>query len=78
MRLFQLITLTFLINSPVYSFENNKVIEKIGFSCPTGFYSSGGFCKAYKNNTKSVILNRDGKICPSGYFSSAKYYCLSY
>ena len=78
MKLFQLITLTFLIGSPVSSLENNKVIEKIGFSCPTGFYASGGFCKAYKNNKRSVILNRDRKNCPSGYFSSANYYCLSY
>ena len=77
MRLFQLLTLTFLISSPVSSFEN-RVIEKIGFSCPSGFYASGGFCKAYKNNKKRVILNRDRKTCPSGFFSSATYYCLSY
>ena len=68
MRLFQFAALIFIIGSPLNAFENNKIIEKIGFTCPTGFYSSGGFCKAYKSNTRSVILNRDRKNCPSGYF----------
>ena len=78
MRLFKFIGIIFLIGTPLNAFDNNKIIEKIGSTCPTGFYPSGGFCKAYKSNKRSVILNRDRKICPSGYFPSAQYYCVSY
>ena len=56
----------------------NIIIEKYGPNCPSGFYSSGGFCKSHKNNKRNVILNKNKKNCPSGYFSSGIYYCLSY
>ena len=55
-----------------------QIIEKIGNQCPIGFYTSGGFCKSYKNNQRKAILNRHNLQCPAGFFQSGKYYCLSY
>ena len=55
-----------------------QIIQKIGSQCPIGFYTSGGFCKSYKNNKRKAILNKNKGRCPSGFFSSGKYYCLSY
>ena len=58
--------------------EEIQIIEKISDRCPIGFYTSGGFCKSYKNNKRKAILNRSNLQCPSGFFQSAKFYCLSY
>ena len=58
--------------------ETTEIIQKIGSQCPTGFYTSGGFCKSYKNNKRRAIINVNEISCPSGYFSSAKFYCVSY
>ena len=58
--------------------EEIQIIEKIGNQCPIGFYTSGSFCKSYKNNKRKAILNRNNLQCPSGFFQSAKYYCLSH
>tara|TARA_B100000963_G_scaffold337922_1_gene334311 strand:- start:255 stop:506 length:252 start_codon:yes stop_codon:yes gene_type:complete len=57
---------------------HNKIIEKYGPNCPSGFYTSAGFCKSHKGNKRNVILNKNKKNCPTGYFSSGIYYCLSY
>ena len=58
--------------------EKIQIIEKISNQCPIGFYTTGGFCKSYKNNKRKALLNRNNLQCPSGFFQSAKYYCLSY
>ena len=58
--------------------ETIEIIQKIGNQCPIGFYTSGGFCKSYKNNKRKAILNINKTRCPSGYFLSAKFYCVSY
>ena len=62
---------------PVFA-EKIQIIEKISNQCPIGFYTTGGFCKSYKNNKRKAVLNRNNLQCPSGFFKSAKYYCLSY
>lgn len=75
-KIFYIIISTFF-NDISYA-HTYKIIEKYGSNCPSGFYSSGGFCKSHKSNKRNAILNKDKKNCPTGYFSSAKYYCLSY
>ena len=44
-------------------------IEKIGSSCPIGFYSSGEYCVSSPNNQREAI-QKSGNSCPIGWFSS--------
>tara|TARA_Y100001933_G_scaffold231367_1_gene249134 strand:- start:516 stop:767 length:252 start_codon:yes stop_codon:yes gene_type:complete len=74
-KIFFCLIFLFLSNKII---AQNKIIEKYGPNCPSGFYSSGGFCKSHKGNKRNVILNKNKKNCPTGYFSSGIYYCLSY
>ena len=66
----------FFLNS--FLADQIQIIQKLGSQCPAGFYTSGGFCKSYKNNKRKAILNKNKERCPTGFFSSGKYYCLSY
>ena len=73
----ELLLLLLLFLKPALANEI-QILQKIGSQCPIGFYTSGGFCKSYKNNKRKAIINKNEERCPSGFFSSGKYYCLSY
>lgn len=55
---------------------NAQVVQKIGNGCPSGYYSSGNFCKGTPN-AKQAFPNPGGRGCPSGYYSSGGNYCVS-
>ena len=85
MKIYDFISLRLFLNALFLLFSFNSInadtintIQKIGSQCPTGFYTSGGFCKPYKNNRRKAILNINKSRCPSGFFLSAKFYCVSY
>ena len=67
-----------LININSISAGSIEIIQKIGSQCPIGYFTTGGFCKPYKNNRRKALINKDRNICPVGYFSSAKFYCVSH
>ena len=48
-------------------------VARVGGSCPTGTYSSGGSCVPRGN--VQVFVNGDGP-CPAGWTRSARYYCV--
>jgi len=56
---------------------NAQVVQRIGSSCPNGYYSSGNFCKGFPN-AKHAIPNPGGGGCPNGYYSSGGNYCVSF
>ena len=56
---------------------NAQVVQKIGNSCPSGYFPSGNFCKGFPN-AKHAIPNPGGGGCPSGYFPSGGNYCVSF
>jgi len=77
-KIFKYFVYIFFFVDPGLTSEEIQIIEKIGNQCPIGFYTTGGFCKSYKNNKRKAVLNRNNLQCPNGFFKSAKYYCLSY
>jgi hypothetical protein len=52
-------------------------IPRVGDSCPTGTYRSGGYCKPIKSSTGDTqhIIVKSGNKCPTGHYSSAGSYC---
>ena len=48
-------------------------VPRVGGSCPTGTYSSGGSCVPTGNT--QVYINGGGS-CPLGWTKSARYYCV--
>jgi hypothetical protein len=58
---------------------NAQALQRIGNSCPNGYYPSGGnFCKGFPN-AKHAIPNPGGGGCPSGYDpSGGGNYCVSF
>jgi hypothetical protein len=45
-------------------------INKIGATCPTGYFASGNCCEALHKDTPTAIPKIKGAACPSGYFAS--------
>ena len=50
-------------------------IPKIGNQCPTGYYSSGDFCKPFDHytNKDDPVIEKVGNTCPPGFRSSGDY-----
>ena len=45
-----------------------------GKDCPTGFYSSGNYCKQYPSQSgKEAISREQGESCPGGWYKSGQY-----
>jgi hypothetical protein len=44
-------------------------IPKTG-TCPSGYFSSGKCCEAFRNDTQHAMPKIPGKACPSGYYAS--------
>ncbi len=58
----------------------SDVIQKVGDQCPTGTYSSGGYCKAFSStadNGTKTISNPSGGDCPVGWYRRGGY-CKAY
>ncbi len=51
-------------------------IAKAG-TCPTGYFTSGECCEAFRTDTKRAIHKINGKACPSGFYTSQAY-CVSF
>ena len=57
---------------PLESNEDDKIIVKNGNDCPTGFYSSGDYCKRMIGSDREAIP-REGDKCPTGWYRSGDY-----
>jgi hypothetical protein len=54
------------------------IIQKSGSNCPTGYYSSGNYCKQYSSDSDKQAIPRDkGSDCPGGWYKSGQY-CVKY
>jgi len=58
--------------APSSSGTGRGAIEKVGRSCPLGYYASGNYCLSSPSNQRQAIPKR-GRSCPLGWFSSGEY-----
>jgi len=47
-------------------------VEKIGNSCPVGYFNSGVYCMP-RGDKSRFALRKIGNTCPSGYYNSGSY-----
>jgi hypothetical protein len=41
-----------------------------GGNCPSGYYSSGGFCTPLNRDSRPAVPKPPGASCPSGWYAS--------
>jgi len=60
---------------PIKSSTGNSqtINTKSGSKCPTGFYSSGSYCKRMASSDREAIPREEGGKCPTGWYKSGGY-----
>ncbi|PWL23641.1 MAG: hypothetical protein DCO99_00495 [Synechococcus sp. XM-24] len=70
--LLRTLALSLLLPAAVWAQQPVRPMPKLG-SCPSGYYSSGGYCQPGASARGAIEKNGS---CPSGFYSSGNY-CLS-
>jgi hypothetical protein len=71
-RLFTLIFVSILTSQVHSASESDGTprIPKTG-TCPSGYFSSGKCCEAFRKETPHALPKIPGRACPSGYYASS-------
>ena len=69
--------MTFAILFPLL-FAQAQPIQKVGYSCPLGYYVSGSYCVPSVGNRSKWSIPKEGRSCPLGSYVSGNYCAKSY
>jgi len=65
-----LITIAILVLSAARAEAQAMPYPSGGKSCPSGYYSSGGFCTPLNRDSRPAVARPPGATCPSGWYAS--------
>tara|TARA_R110000823_G_scaffold307901_1_gene431297 strand:- start:973 stop:1287 length:315 start_codon:yes stop_codon:yes gene_type:complete len=68
----QILLLNLLLILPILALAQDAVPQSNG-DCPTGYRSSGDYCKPFTTTADQIIIQKSGNTCPTGYYTSGNY-----